>query len=602
MAILAVRELGKTYGTHTLFEGLSIAFHAGERVGLIGPNGAGKSTLLRILAGLDAPDHGVVERAKDVRIAYLPQSDAFPEGATVGETLRSGLAGLDLEDYEAPRRVQALLRRLGFSSAEKSAEELSGGWKKRLALGRCLVSDPHLLLMDEPTNHLDLEGIRWLEQFLVRSEAGFVVTSHDRTFLETVCQRIVEIDRRYVGGFFSVAGRYSDFLEKRESFLAIDAAERQALAGEVRREIAWLRRAPSARGTKAAARADAAKGKIDQLAESRRRGAESGAIQIDFSGRGRRTQELITATGISKTLGGRRLFDGLHVVVRRDDRLGIAGNNASGKTTLLRTLAGLVDPDAGRIRHASDLKYALFDQGRAQLDPDERLRRALCPSGDTVSYLGRATHIIPWAKRFGFRAEQLETPVGELSGGEQARVLMALMIREPVDVLFLDEPTNDLDISSIEVLESALTEFPGAVVLISHDRYMLDRLCTGLLGLHDEGRWGAYGSVEQWLDAEARRPARAPSLEAATPRRDTEPRARRAGLSYLEKREWEEIEERIVAAESEAANRRAELDDPSKASDHEALQAAFEAHRVAEAEVRALYARWQELDAKRGDA
>ncbi len=598
MAILAVRDLEKTYASHTLFEGLSIAFHAGERVGLIGPNGAGKSTLLRILAGEESADAGTVERSKGARIGYLPQADDVGQG-TVEDALQRALADVPMEDYERPARVRQMLRRLGFDHGDARVATLSGGWQKRLAIGCQLAREPHLLLMDEPTNHLDIAGIRWLETFLEREELALVVTSHDRTFLERVANRIVEINARYAGGFFSSAGKYSDFLERREAFLAAEDTERRALAGAVRREIDWLRRGPSARATKAASRIEEAHDQIARLADAERRAASASGLEIDFAASGRRTNDLIVARGIGKSFGARRLFDGLNVHVRRGDRLGIAGNNASGKTTLLKTLAGLVAPDEGHVKHAWELRFALFDQQREQLNPHERLRRALCPSGDTVSYLGRATHIVPWARRFGFRADQLDIPVGELSGGEKARVLMALLIREPVDVLLLDEPTNDLDLSSVELLEEALDEFPGAVVLITHDRHMLDRLSSQLIGLHGDGAWGSYGSVEQWLLADAERQAARRVPDAETPRAAAPARPTKRGLTYLEKKEWDEMEARILAAEEKAAALQSQLDDPAVASDHEKLHTAYEAHRAAQADIDALYGRWQELDAKR---
>jgi len=599
VALIAVRDLEKTYASHTLFEGLSIAFHAGERVGLIGPNGAGKSTLLRILADVEPADAGVVERAKGSRIGYLAQLDAFPPGVSAEEALAGAMADVPMEEYERPVRVRKMLRRLGFTDGMAQASRLSGGWRKRLAIGCQLIRQPDLLLMDEPTNHLDLEGIDWLERFLERKEIAFIVTTHDRYFLERVADRIVEVNPRYAGGYFSSKGHYSDFLERREAFLQAEDVERRALANAVRREVDWLRRGPSARGTKAAARIEEAHDKIAQLSDAERRSRTDNGLEIDFAASGRKTNDLITAKSVTKTLGGRCLFRGLDVHVRRGDRLGIAGNNASGKTTLLKTLAGLVAPDEGHVKHAWELRFALFDQQREQLNPHERLRRALCPSGDTVSYLGRATHIVPWARRFGFRADQLDIPVGELSGGEKARVLMALLIREPVDVLLLDEPTNDLDLSSVELLEEALDEFPGAVVLITHDRHMLDRLSSQLIGLHGDGAWGSYGSVEQWLLADAERQAARRVPDAETPRAAAPARPTKRGLTYLEKKEWDEMEARILAAEEKAAALQSQLDDPAVASDHEKLHTAYEAHRAAQADIDALYGRWQELDAKR---
>ena len=601
MALLAARDLSKTHASNPLFEHLSITFHAGERVGLIGPNGGGKTTLLRILAGAENADSGTVERSNTACLAYLPQVDVFPEGATVESALLDAVRSVALEKHEVTVRARKMLRRLGFEAGDQPVDTLSGGWRKRLAIGCALVAEPDLLMMDEPTNHLDLAGIEWLERFLARSKLSFILTSHDRTFLERVANRIVEINPRYPDGFFSVDGRYSDFLERREAFLQVQDARRQALANEVRREVEWLRRGPKARSSKAGYRIDEARRKIGELSEAVRRHGSETELNIDFSASGRRTHDLITARGIEKSLGGRLLFRGIDAHVRPGTRLGIAGNNASGKTTLLNTLAGALPPDQGRVKHASDLRIALFDQQRSQIDDSETLRRTLAPNGDMVSYLGRASHVVAWAKRFGFQRDQLEMPVGDLSGGEQARVLMAMMMREPADVLMLDEPTNDLDIVSIEVLEHALDEFPGAVVIITHDRYLLDRICTDLIGLHGDGRWGTYASIAQWMEAGTAEEKEAATEEDAPDRSAKTvavPNPPKRGLTYLEKQEFSGMEERILAAEEQVEALQAQLNDPHVAGDHERLHATYEAHREAEAGLDRLFARWEELERK----
>jgi ATP-binding cassette subfamily F protein uup len=603
MALLAARDLSKTHASSPLFKRLSITFHPGERVGLIGPNGGGKTTLLKILAGAEPADAGTVERAKTARLAYLPQVDVFPADATVESALLDAVRSVKLEEYEYSVRARKMQRRLGFQAGDRSVDTLSGGWRKRLAIGCALVQEPDLLLMDEPTNHLDLAGIEWLERFLGRSQLSFILTSHDRYFLERVANRIVEINPRYPDGFFSVTGHYSDFLGKRGAFLQMQDVQRQALVTEVRREVEWLRRGPKARSSKAGYRIDEAHRKIGELSKAKRRHDSQPDLAIDFSASGRRTHDLITAHGIEKSLGGRLLFRGLDAYVGPGTRLGIVGNNASGKTTLLKTLAGILLPDEGRVEHAQQLRFALFDQQRDQLDESETLHCALAPSGDTVSYLGRASHVVAWAKRFGFQPDQLEMPVGELSGGEQARVLMAMMMREPADVVLLDEPTNDLDIASIEVLERALDEFPGAVVVITHDRQLLDRICTDLIGLHGDGRWGSYASVGQWLKVSASDEKQAAVAEHSPDRgrkATSEPDAGspRKGLTYHEKQEFAGMEERILDAEEKVEALQAQLNDPDVAADHERLHASYEAHREARQELDRLFARWEELERK----
>ncbi|MBU1049733.1 ABC-F family ATP-binding cassette domain-containing protein, partial [Candidatus Bipolaricaulota bacterium] len=601
--ILSVQNVSKTYASHALFDDLSITFQPNERVGLVGPNGAGKTTLLRILAEDETPDTGWVDRSNDARIAFLPQIDVFPPDATVQSAILEALAHLELEEHEPLVRARKMLRRLGFDDADVRVDTLSGGWRKRLALGCHLVQEPDLLLMDEPTNHLDLAGIDWLEKFLERAKFAFILTSHDRYFLERVTDRIVEIDARYPGGVFSVNGHYSDFLEKREALLEELDHERRALANDVRREVEWLRRGPQARSTKANYRIDAAHKKIDQLTEANRRSKGPDDVTIDFVASGRRTHELMTGKGLEKTLGGNLLFKNLDAHVRKGTRLGIAGNNASGKTTLLKVLGELMPPDKGTIKHATDLRVALFDQQREQLDLSVTLRRALAPQGDNVSFLGRSTHVAAWAKQFGFRVDQLTMPVGELSGGEKARVLMAMMMRQPADVLMLDEPTNDLDIRSIEVLEEALLQFPGAVVLITHDRHMLDRVCTDLIGLHGDGSWGNYASVAQWLEADQTRTMKPMFAGEAKPsfasaKADATPKPQPAKLTYHEKKELAGMEAAILEAEEALEALQAALNEANTAADHVRLVELHAEQQETQQLVATLYARWEELESR----
>jgi len=544
--LITARELTQSYGPRTLFDGLSLTIAEGDRVGVIGPNGAGKTTLLRILSGAEEPDDGELHHRRRLRVAMVTQDDVFEPTATVIEVAASG-AVPDPErvedETERQVRVAIALDQLGFRSPEQPVGELSGGWRKRLAIAAALAADPEVLLLDEPTNHLDLEGILWLEKMLCSSRLlAYVVISHDRAFLDRVANRVLEVAPQYPGGSFTTAGSYTTFLERRAQHLKARAQYRDSLANRVRRELEWLGRGPKARTTKAQARIDEAERLVTDLAQVRAELATSD-VGIEMTGSGRRTKRL------------------------------------------------LVD---GVIRRAENLQIVHFDQAREHLDQTMPLRRALAPEGDTVHYRDREVHVVTWARRFQFRDDQLDQPVSELSGGEQARVHIARLMLRPAYLLLLDEPTNDLDIPTLEVLEESLLDFPGALVLVSHDRYLLDRVSTVLLGLDGAGAATPFADVEQWL---AHRRPEPTAARPARPNRRRE-RPKRTGLTYLEKREYEAMEETILEAETELETVAAHLADPQVASDADAAHRAFLDHEQAREKVAELYRRWAELEDK----
>jgi ATP-binding cassette subfamily F protein uup len=593
--LLSCRDLSKSFGVRPLFSGLSFGLFEGERAGMIGPNGAGKSTLLKILAGRETADEGEIAARRGLRVGYLAQQDRLEDGAgTVGASARAALEGLGLQDYEADIRAEHWLDRAGFTDPDARVEDLSGGWRKRLALVREILREPDLLLLDEPTNHLDLDGVRWLEDLLAGVEFPFLTVTHDRRFLERACNRVIELNKRYADGHFSSAGPYSAFLEKREA-LFVEAETREAkLRNAVRTEIEWLRKGPKARTTKAQARIDRAGAMIGDLTELEYRNAQGRTADIDFSGSERRTKVLVKTVRAEKSLGGRKLFGPLDLMLGPGDRLGLLGGNGSGKTTLLRLLTGDLAPDAGEVKRADSLRVAVFDQHRAALDPETTLLRALCPAGEHVEFKGARLHVAGWAARFLFRAEQLDKPLRMLSGGEQARVLIANLMLEPADLLLLDEPTNDLDLPSLEVLEASLKDFPGAVVLVSHDRYLVDRVSTGILALDGHGRADFYADLGQWED---RRADAAPASRPA--RREERAAPASSGLTPKEAKELKRMESSISAAETKAAEARAALEDPAIAADAAALAERHAAAEAAQAKVDALFARWQDLEARR---
>jgi ATP-binding cassette subfamily F protein uup len=592
--LLSVQELGRAFGAAPLFAGLTFGIFEGDHVGLVGPNGSGKSTLLKILAGLDEPTSGTRAARRRLRLGYVSQDPRFEEGATVAWVLSAALDEERLEEHAALARVAVAMGKAGFDDGDQAVATLSGGGRKRLAIARELVRQPDLLLLDEPTNHLDVDGILWLEELLPREPEAFLAVSHDRYFLEAVASRMWELSRVFGAGLLDVRGRYSDYLEKKDELLAGQASYQESLRNRVRGELQWLSRKARARTRKAQARVDEAGRLQDELADLDTR-TRAAAVEIDFAGTQRRTKRLVVARGLGKALGGRRLIRGLDLVLSPGLRLGILGANGSGKTTLLRLLAGLEAPDAGTVEHAEGLRVVTFDQHRSRLAPDASLKRSLAPFGDAVVFQGRSVHVASWAKRFLFSAEQLETPVSRLSGGEQARVLIARLMLEPADVLLLDEPTNDLDIPTLEVLEESLLEFPGALVLVTHDRYLLDRVSTQVLALDGRGGADLFADYAQW--EQAREPA---PKEAAAPRRPRESVAsdKPKRLTYREQREWEQMEAAILEAEQRLESRNAAAHDPGVASDHVALRERITALAAAQAAVDALYARWAELEAK----
>ena len=596
--LLSVQGLTKGYGPRPLFSDLSLDLRAGERVGLIGPNGSGKSTLLRLLAGREQADSGVRSLRRTARLGYLAQDDVFAEGQTVRDVLLAALADEHLEDHERETRAAVTLTQVGFTDHDQSADVLSGGWRKRLALARELVRRPDLLLLDEPTNHLDLPGIVWLERLLRAAPFAYVVATHDRAFLRAAAVEIVEISRVYPGGYFRSAGSYDDFAGRREDFLEAQARREESVANQVRRETEWLGRKAAARTRKGASRIEDAGRRREELEELKYRNAATGAAGIEFVATGRQTRKLLTAAGIAKSLGGRKLFAGLDLALTPGVKLGLLGPNGGGKSTLLRVLAGEIPPDAGTVTRADGLRAVMFEQGRTALDPTATLRRALCPNGDEVVYRDRRLHVAAWSKQFLFKTEQLDVPVGDLSGGEQARVRIAQLMLRPADLLLLDEPTNDLDIPALEVLEDSLAEFPGALVLVSHDRDLMDRLCTEVVGLDGRGGAGLYASVGQWLTAYERELEGAVKSAEAPARRAAPATPKPRKLNWSEQQELGRMEADILSAEEATAARQAEVERAATAG-HAALADACRALEEAQHAVERLYARWQELEAKR---
>jgi len=589
--ILNAQGITKQFGADPLLRNVAFTIEERARIGLIGPNGSGKSTLLGILAGEIEPDSGEVATRKRTRLSYVAQQSEYTPGTTIRAVLEAALQRIDAPQAEWEGRVAETLGRTGFDDFTADASRLSGGWRKRLAIAEALVQRPDVLLLDEPTNHLDLGGIDWLEGLLNTASFACVVVSHDRYFLENVATETVELNRAYPDGLFRVSGNYSTFLQKKEAFLEAQAKQQDALSNRVRTEIEWLRRGPKARTTKSKARIDRAHELIGELAEVSSRNRTSTA-SIEFSATDRQTKRLVELENLQYGFGGSTLFSDLNFVLTAGMRIGLVGPNGSGKTTLLRLLRGEIEPLDGSVKRATALRTVYFDQNRI-LEPDVTLRRALAPDSDSVIYQDRVIHVASWAARFLFSGDQLNQPVGRLSGGERARVLIARLMLEPADLLLLDEPTNDLDIPTLEILEESLLEFRGALVLVTHDRYMLDRVSTTVLGLDGRGGAERFADYSQWEDWQ-----RQPAQDAATPAQDKRSPSSKKKLSYLEAREFATIEDRVTAAEEQVARERELVEDPAVATDAVRLQAALLAMEKAQLALDELYTRWAELESK----
>jgi len=598
--LINAQGISKAFGANPLFQNISFTVSEGDRIGLIGPNGSGKSTLLRILAGEVDPDGGNVAVRKRLRLTYVEQDSRFEAGRSVRSVVEFALERSSVPESERGTRFAETLGRAGFEHLDAQATALSGGWQKRLAIVEALVQAPDILLLDEPTNHLDVAGIEWLEDVLEQAAFACVVISHDRYFLENVANDIAELSRVYPDGLLRVHGTYSTFLEKKEEFLHAQSKRQEALENLVHSEIEWLRRGAKARTRKSKARIDKAGELMVELANLNSR-TRSATAQIDFSATDRKTKRLVELQNVGYETGGRALFAGLDFIITAGMRVGLVGPNGSGKTTLLRLLGGELPPTTGEIRRAEWLRIVYFDQSR-ELDTNVTLRRALAPEGDSVIYQDRVIHVASWAAKFLFTSEQLNQPVERLSGGERARVLIAQLMLQPADVLLLDEPTNDLDIPTLEILEESLLEFRGSLVLVTHDRYMLDRVSTVVLGLDGQGSAESFGDYSQWETwQEDRRQAAQGSGRAASRSElasETAVRSKKK-LSYLEAREYDTIEQRLAEAEATLQAKREQLEDPAIASDGPRLVAAHSEMEAAQVAVDILYARWAELEKKK---
>lgn len=613
--LINCQSITKSYASRPLFRELSFAIEDGEQLGLIGPNGAGKSTLLKILAGITEPDAGSLAIRKNLRVAYLAQHQKYEPGPSIVDLVTKETQDESFSEHERAAAIDSTLALIGFPDKNAEAAKLSGGWQKRLALACALVKKPDLLLLDEPTNHLDLEGVLWLEAFLKKIASqkqrtmSFVLISHDRAFLEGVCTGVMELNPRFPQGFIKSKGNYTAYLLAKQEMEAQQAHLEAALASQMRREMEWLSRGARARQTKSKHRIEGAGKLMDELAEVKQRNAMASKMGVEFEATNRKTKELLSAKDVSKSFDDRVLFKDLELVLRQGIRIGLVGRNGSGKTTLLKVLLGKENATTGTVKRADGLKMVWFDQNRNQIDQKLTLKQALCQAGeDAVVYQGRSIHVATWAKRFLFDPQQLAMPVSYLSGGEQARILIANLMLQPADILILDEPTNDLDIPSLEVLQESLEEFPGAIILVTHDRMMLDTVSNCILALDGTGGADFFADFDQCKyifekqkksktdksdkseKSQDNKVIDQPKSESARPQRTLN------NLSGSQKKDLAELPEKIEQAEARLEAIVKEMHDPKVTSNFVRLQELAKEEEKQRKLLEALFERWQELE------
>jgi ABC transport system ATP-binding/permease protein len=595
--VLRLDDIGLAFGSRPLLEHANLAVEPGERVCIVGRNGEGKSSLLKLASGVLPPDAGIAWMRPGTRLAVLEQDITAVADAPVRQIVAAGLDGHEatMDHWQQPVQVDKVLTRLGLDG-ETAFSALSGGWRRRALLARALVADPDLLLLDEPTNHLDIDTIEWLERQLLDYRGALLFVSHDRAFVNRVATRIVDLDR---GRLSSWPGNYDDYAGKKQAQLENEGKEHALFDKRLAQEEVWIRKGVEARRTRNEGRVRALQ---SMRAERRDRRERTGQAQMAVQEAAESSQLVFEAEKVSVVLGGRSVIRDFSCRILRGERIGIVGPNGAGKSTLIRLLLGEIEPSAGKVRRGGRLEVAYYDQQRAQLDLRATVSENINARSDYVRINGENRHISGYLRDFLFRPDQLRTPAGALSGGERNRLLLARLFAQPANLLVLDEPTNDLDIDTLELLEELVADFQGTLLLVSHDRAFLDDVVSSLLVLVGDGQVqdfvGGYSDWTRWRDARAaprdvaKRPAGAP-VEANVVKL---PVAKRR-LSYKEQRELAGLPARMEALEKEKNELAAQSADAGFYSLPRAEVAASLA-RLAELEeeIDAALARWMELE------
>lgn len=607
--LISTYQLEKSFAGKTLFSGVSLGVEDGDKIGLVGPNGAGKSTLMKILKGDMSPDGGKVTPKKGLNLGYLPQTPTFGPKETIMEALLSKARDPD----EAIGNAYEWFARLDLTQFGEDflVSELSGGWQKRVALARELVLEPELLLLDEPTNHLDVVSILWLEEFLQRAPFAFVMVTHDRLFLQRVVNKVFDLDPRNPNNLLIVNGDYVQYLESKEDLLAAQQKHETVMKNTLRRETEWLRRGAIARLKKQTARINRAgdlKGDVEALSEKNK----VRVAAISFGDAERNPQKLIELKNVTKGYGERALIQNFSFLVTPKTRLSLLGENGAGKSTLIKMMLGLEKPDEGTVFLSDKVKVAYFEQNRGALDLNKSVLKNICSDGDYVSLQGQYVFARSYLERFLFSRQQMDLPVSRLSGGEQSRLRLAQLMLEDASVLVLDEPTNDLDVATLEVLSEAIQNFNGAVILVTHDRYFMDQVSTDILSFprkeNPVKRLDKFVGYLQWEEAwtageesaasaaEAQASVDLAAANAASSSDGAKTGGKALRMSFKLKNELEGMEANIQKVEAELTAAQTEAASPETVSNAKRTQELYSQIGQLEKEIERLYARWAELE------
>jgi len=594
--LISANQISKNVGSTTLFEDLSLGIFEKEKIGLIGPNGAGKSTLLKMLAGSDTPDDGEISRKKNLSFAYVPQTENFPEDRIVSEYMTELLKkDLKIPDVEAEVQTAIYLSLSGFEDNEVLISTLSGGWRKRLAISIALAKEPELLMLDEPTNHMDWEGVLWLESYLKNYDKAFILISHDRALLQNTTKRTIEINRAYLGGYLSLDLNYTDFLVKKAEHIEQQMKLQSSMQNKVRRETEWLRAGVKARTTKSNARIKEAHQLIeDTKSLNTRNQAANAKVRLTVQDSKRKTKKLLEFQEVSIGYPTKTLAENLDFSLGPKHCLGLLGQNGSGKTTFLKTIQGELEALTGNIKKADELKIVYFEQKRSDLPMDQNLVDYLGEGSDYVVFQDQSVHVASYASKFLFSSERLRLKISRLSGGEQARLLIAKILLQPADVLIMDEPTNDLDIDTIDVLEDLLLSFHGLSILVSHDRFFLKALCDRFLSFEGNKTHNFYADLDQWLkNTFNKKKGSAKKPEAVEP---SKPKFKpKVKISYKDKKFLEDAENIIMEEEKSLEDLNAKLADLVQNGDTSGIQTISVEISKQQTKIEELYAKWEEL-------